>query len=132
MAEREQFNAERADKLLKLDAGIKTLERAMIGEFQSIDWQKLAVENPRLQLEARGIPAASTRRCKTSPGRSLAEQQQYQAQIVEGQRKWLDEQRKLLQSKVPEWADEARRTKDRAEIATYLEGMESPRTSLRR
>lgn len=120
MAERDKFNSERADKLLKMDAGLKTLERALLGEFQSIDWQKLSAENPAAYNAQLVSFQQRNAQLQDIARQIAAEQQQYQAQIVDAQTKWLDEQRKLLQSKVPEWADESRRAKDRAEIATYL------------
>lgn len=122
IAAQQQFMAERADKLLKLDAGHKTLERELLGEFQSIDWKKLAAENPA-EYNSKLIGFQQRNAVLQDIARQIAaEQQQYQAQITEGQQKWLDEQRKLLQSKVPEWADEGRRSKDKAEIAAYLQG----------
>ncbi len=120
MAEREQFSAERADKLLKLDAGLKTLERSLLGEFQSIDWQKLAANDPASYNAQLVAFQQRNAQLKDIAQQIASEQQQYQAQITQAQEKWLEDQRKLLQSKVPEWADDARRTKDRAEIATYL------------
>jgi hypothetical protein len=126
LADREKFNVERADKLLKLDAGHKTLERALLGEFQSIDWQKLASENPTLYNE-KLVGFQQRNAMLQDIARQIgAEQQQYQQQIVETQRAYEDEQRKLLQSKVPEWADDTRRSKDRAEIASYLNGYGIP------
>jgi hypothetical protein len=122
MAEREQFTAERSDKLLKLDAGVKTLERAMIGEFQSIDWQKLAANDPASYNAQLVAFQQRNAMLKDIAGQIAQEQHQYQQQVSEAQQKWLDDQRKLLQSKVPEWADESRRAKDRADIATYLNG----------
>lgn len=120
MAEREHFNVERADKLLKLDAGLKTLERSLLGEFSSIDWQRLAASDPAsYNAQLVGFQQRNAV-LKDIAGQIAAEQHQYQAQIVEAQKKYLDEQRTLLQSKVPEWADDTRRTKDRAEIASYL------------
>lgn len=122
LAEREKFNSERADKLLKMDAGLKTLERALLGEFQSIDWQRLSAENPDLYNSQLVGFQQRQAALQDIAGQIANEQRQYQAQILEAQQKWQDEQRKLLQSKVPEWADETRRTKDRAEIAAYLDG----------
>lgn len=120
MAEREQFSVERADKLLKLDAGLKTLERSLLGEFSSIDWQRLAASDPAsYNAQLVGFQQRNAV-LKDIAGQIAGEQQQYQASIVEAQKKYLDEQRKLLQSKVPEWSDDTRRTKDRAEIAAYL------------
>lgn len=122
MADREKFNAERADKLLKLDAGLQTLNRALMAEFQSVDWQKLAAEDPNsynakvVQFQQRNA------QLQDIAAQLQAEKQQHQAQLAEATQKWLADQRKLLQAKVPEWSDETVRTKDKAEILKYLQG----------
>lgn len=120
-AERQRFQTERADKLLKLDASLKTAERLLAGEFAQVDWQRLASEDPaaynakfvdfqRRQAELDGVAQQIN-----------AEREQFQAQQAEQQKAWLDEQRKLLHAKVPEWSDDTRRAKETAEIADMLE-----------
>ncbi len=99
--ERQKFQSERADKLLKLDAGVKTLERALMGEFADVNWQKLAV----LQDLAAQINH---------------EQSQHQAQQQEAQRAYLAEQKQMLETKVPEWSNATTRAKDKAEIMAVL------------
>ncbi len=121
LAEREKFQSERADKLMKLDAGVKTLERSLLGEFQSVDWQKLAADDPAaynarlVQFQQRNA------QLQDIASQVNAEQQQYQAQIQEAQKKWLEDQKSLLHAKIPEWADDTVRGKDKVEILKYLE-----------
>lgn len=123
LADREKFNSERADKLLKLDAGVKTLERLMYQEFQSVDWQKLASESPDaynsklVQFQQRNAELQGI------AGQIAQEQQAQQAQQTEAAKAYLAEQKKLLDAKVPEWADESVRAKDKAEILSYLDSV---------
>lgn len=122
MADREKFNSERADKLLKLDAGLKTLERVLLNEFQSVDWQKLAAESPNDYNSKFVAFQQRNAELQDIAGQIAQEQQQFQAQQLEAQKAWLEEQRSMLQAKVPEWADESTRAKDKADILKYLDG----------
>jgi hypothetical protein len=120
MAEREKFVAERSDKLLKMDAGLKTLERALIGEFQSVPWEKLAAEDPAA-YNAQVVAFQQRQAYLQDIGSQIAqEQQQFQTQQQEQFTAYLAEQKKMLQAKIPEWSDETRRSKDKAEIVAYL------------
>ncbi len=123
IAKQEEFQRERADKLLKMDASLKTLERAMMGEFQSVDWQKLAAEDPAAyNAQLVGFQQRNAM-LQDIAGQISAESQQHQSQIQEAQKKWLEDQRSMLLAKVPEWSDEGRRAKDKAEILQYLDSV---------
>lgn len=120
LAEREKFNGERADKLLRLDAGVKTLERALAGEFAAVNWEKLAAEDPAA-YNASLVQFQQRNQHLQDIARSIqTEQAEHQAQLQEAMRAYLDEQRTMLQAKIPEWSDESRRVKDKAEIASVL------------
>jgi len=120
LADREKFNGERAEKLLQVDAGVKTLERLMMGEFQAIDWQKLAAEDPAA-YNANLVSFQQRNAQLQDVARQIAQEQQtFQGQQAEAHKAWLEEQRNLLQSKIPEWSDDTRRSKDKAEILAYL------------
>lgn len=121
-AKQEEFQRERADKLLRLDAGLKTLERSLLAEFQSVDWQKLASEDPTTYNAQVVAFQQRNAQLQDIAAQISQEQQQHQVQQVEAQKRWLEEQRTMLQAKVPEWADETRRSKDKAEILAYLTG----------
>lgn len=118
--QRQKFESERADKLLQMDAGLKTLERALVGEFQSIDWQKLSTESPEtfnakyVQFQQRNAELQDIAK------QIAAEQAAAQAQQREAYESWLNEQRELMKAKIPEWSDDTRRSKDKADIQAYL------------
>ncbi len=120
-SERQAFQGERADKLLRLDAGVQTLERALLGEFQAIDWNKLAAEDPAA-YNARFVDFQQRNAYLSDIGQQIAhergQQQQTQKQAEESR---LAEERRLLLAKVPEWSNETARAKDKADIMAYLE-----------
>lgn len=122
MADRAKFDSERADKLLRMDAGLQTLERSLLSEFQSVDWQKLAAEDPAAYNAKLVAFQQRNVQLQDIANQINAEKQQHQAQQMESMKAWLAEQKKLLQAKVPEWADDTVRAKDKAEILKYLDG----------
>lgn len=108
------------DRLLRLDAGVQTLERALEGEFNSIDWQKLANENPT-EYNSKWVQYQGRYKVLTDIAAQIGqEQKQFQdAQQAKAQ-EYFAEQKKLLEAKVPEWTDTTRRQKDKADIVEYL------------
>jgi hypothetical protein len=119
-AERNTKQREMADKLLRMDAGLQTLERALASEFAGVDWQQLQTENP-LEFNAKYVGYQQRMaQLQAIAGQIAQEQQHYQAEAARQAQSYLAEQKQLLQAKVPEWANEGRRNKDRAEIVEYL------------
>lgn len=119
--ERSRLQSEQADKLLKLDSGLTTLQRALEGEFAQVDWQALKQDPSAFnaQYVAYEQRFAEMQRI----GAEIAqERQQAQEQAARQAQAYLDEQKTLLQAKVPEWSDATRRDKDKAEISEYLKG----------
>jgi hypothetical protein len=125
--ERKAFEAERltksremADKLLKLDAGLQTLQRALAGEYATVDWQKLQEENP-LEFNAQYVRYQQRYAQLQDIGNLIAQEQQKAQQEAAAQAEaYLREQKQLLHAKIPEWSDDTRRNKDKAEILDYL------------
>lgn len=118
--ERQKFSQERADRLLRLDAGVKTLERALMGEFASVNWQQLAAENPN-DYNARLVQFQQRNAQLQDIAQQIAsEQQQFQQQAQAQAVARLEEERKLALAKIPEWADEKVRAGEKAEIIGYL------------
>jgi hypothetical protein len=119
--ERQTFQGERADKLLRLDAGVKTLERALLGEFQQVDWNKLASEDPSaynsqfVSFQQRNLQLQDIARQigEESQQQQRAQQEAYAANLAE--------ERRLMMAKIPEWSNEATRAKEKAEIGAFLE-----------
>lgn len=120
--EAKKVEVERAahERLLKLDAGVQTLERALMGEFSTVDWQKLQAENP---LEFNSQYVAYQQRyavMQDIAGKLAQEKKQYAEEQQAKAQAFYDENFKLLQAKVPEWSDATRRNKDKAEIVEVL------------
>jgi hypothetical protein len=121
MADRDKFHGESAQKLLQLDAGIQTLEKVLLGKYEGIDWNKLALEDPD-GARNKYFEYQQDREYLSDIGKGIAaekqEAQQKQNQIYSD---WVVEQRNLVLAKTPEWANEATRVKEWAELGAYLE-----------
>lgn len=109
-----------AERLLKLDAGSMTLERALKAEFAAVDWQRLQTEDP-MQFNSQWVAYQQRYQVLDDISKQIAnERAQFQTQQTEQQKAWLAEQRNLLFAKVPEWSEDKRRNQDKAEIVEYL------------
>lgn len=120
--ETKKQEAERAanERLLRLDAGVKTLERALMGEFSAVDWQKLQTEDP-VRFNSEYVAYQQRFAVMQDIARQIAtEQQQYQQAEEAKAKERFAEEFKLLQAKVPEWSDTTKRNKDKAEIVEAL------------
>lgn len=108
------------ERLVRLDAGVKTLERALMGEFSAVDWQKLQTEDPvRFNSE---YVAYQQRYAilQDIAGQIATEQKAVHDKMQADAKGKFDEEFKLLQAKIPEWSDKAKRDKDKAEIVESL------------
>lgn len=123
--EGKRIEAERsaADRLLKLNAGVQTLERALISDFAGVDWDKLRAENPS-EFNSKFVAYQQRYAQMQDIAKQIGEEQQKHQQSQQARAKaWLEEQRTLLKAKIPEWGDDTRRAKDKAEILDYLKGV---------
>jgi hypothetical protein len=108
------------ERLLRLDAGVQTLTRALEGEFSAVDWQKLQTEDP-VRFNSEYVAYQQRYAVMQDIAKQIAnEQQQYQAKAQADAKVKFDEEFKLLQAKVPEWSDSAKRSKDKAETVEVL------------
>ena len=109
-----------ADRLLRLDAGAKTLERALMGEFQAVDWQKLQAEDP-VRFNSEYVAYQQRYAVLQDIAKQIAnEQQQAQGKAQADAQAKFAEEFKLLQAKVPEWSDTGKRNKEKAETVEAL------------
>lgn len=119
--EREQHTRAAAERLLKLDAGAQTLERALAAEFATVDWQKLQAEDP-LAFNAQYVAYQQRYAVLQDIGKEIAAERDAARKVQEDQfREYVDEQKKLFAAKIPEWSDTTKRDKDRADIAEMLQ-----------
>ncbi len=120
--ERATKSREMADKFLKLDAGIQTLERALAGEYAQVDWQRLQAEDP-LGFNAQYVSYQQRYAQLQTIAQQIAQEQQHaQQETARQQQAYLAEQRQLLQAKVPEWSDKGKYEKEKGEMLDYLKG----------
>lgn len=108
------------ERILRLDAGLQTLTRALEGEFSAVDWQKLQTDDPvRFNSE---YVAYQQRYAvmQDIAGQIAKERQNYQAGEQAKADAYRKEQFALFTAKVPEWSEATRRNKDKAEIVEVL------------
>lgn len=111
-----------ADRLLKLDAGLQTLQRALLADFGAVDWDTLRTSDPvkfNSQYVAYQQRNAQLQEIAQQIGQEKQQFQQAQETRVKA---WLEDQKKLLKAKIPEWSDDTRRAQDKASILEYLKG----------
>jgi hypothetical protein len=112
-----------AERLLRLDAGVKTLERSLMGEFANVDWQKLQAENP-LDFNAKFVGYQTRYAQMQDIANQIAqEQQKFQEEQQAKAKERFQEEFKLLQAKVPEWSDSAKRSKEKTDTVEYLKAL---------
>jgi hypothetical protein len=108
------------ERLLKLDAGAKTLERALMGEFAAVDWQKLQTEDP-VRFNSEYVAYQQRYAVMQDIANQIKqEQQKYSEEQQAKAKEFFEENFRLLQAKVPEWSDKGKRDKDKAEIVEVL------------
>jgi hypothetical protein len=125
--ERKGFEAETARKVSEVKARVGQLNQAVSlaqkildGEFAGVDWQELQRTDPakfqaeygRYKMRQDGIQQLNQQ--------VQQEQELVQAQQQADYKSYLDEQAKLLDSKVPEWSDKGKREKDVTEMVAIL------------
>jgi len=100
------------------------LEQQLMGEFQSIDWNALELEDREewlVQRQKFGERAQQIETIKTQSQQQLSEQQQQlQARHQEEQNAYLANQSELLISSIPEWADNTVRESQAKEMSNFL------------
>lgn len=121
-AERQTFEREKAEKHLRLDAGLQTLGRLLEAEFASVDWQKLQAESPE-EFNRQYVAYQQRYAAVQDIGNQIAQEQtKAREQAQAAAKAFVDEQRTLLQAKIPEWSDKAKRDKASADMVEYLKG----------
>jgi hypothetical protein len=115
--ERQTHLQQTQHKLQQLDVGVKLAQKMLEGEFAGINWQQLQDSDP-LEFNQKYV-AFQQRQAQLNHMAGMLGQERQQSQQAEAAQAqaYLAEQGKLLESKVPEWADSKRREKDIALMA---------------
>lgn len=116
-AQAQRLHADFQQKLQQADAGLQVLQRELQGDFADVNWQELRKTDPAafnqhyVSFQHR---QGLLDQLATQIGTERQTLQQQQAQ----QRKaFVDEQKNLLESKVPEWADSKARAAEIKEMS---------------
>lgn len=103
---------------------LQTAEQQLIGEYQSIDWQRLRRENPAEYSAAQLDYSQRARQIEGMKEQALSITGQYdadaQAKQAQAYEAHLEAEKTALLEAVPEWKDEARAEAGKAEIVTFL------------
>lgn len=115
--ERQTFLQQTQHKLAQLDSGLKVAQKLLEGEFAAVDWQNLQNTDPlafNQQFVAFQQRQAQLNHIANQLGQ---ERQQGQQQAAQQQQAYLQEQMKLMDTKIPEWADSKVRERDIADMS---------------
>lgn len=100
------------------------LEQQLMGEFQSVDWNALEIEDREEWLVKRqkfGERQQQIEAIKTTANQQLSEQQtEIQAKQQEQKDTYLANQNELLVSAIPEWSDLSVRESEAKEMSNFL------------
>ncbi len=125
--ERKGFEAETARKVGEFGARIQQLNQAvglaqkiLDGEFADVNWQELQRTDPAAFQAKYGAYNMRLDGIRNLNGQVMQEQEREQANQKAAYEAYLSEQAKLLDTKVPEWADTGKRDKDVAEMVATL------------
>lgn len=118
--ERQTFQAQTQQKVQQMDAALQVATRLLEGEFANVNWQELQASD-RLEFNQKVTEYQQRQQALQFLADKIGqERKQAEATAASQQQAYHAEQHKLLDSKLPEWADAAKRTKDIAEMATVL------------
>jgi hypothetical protein len=118
--ERQNFIQTSQHKLQQLDVGVKMAQKMLEGEFAEVDWQQLQDSDP-LEFNQKYVAFQQRQARLNHIAGTLGQERQQSQQAEQAQaQSYLAEQGNLLASKVPEWADSAKREKDIALMAVDI------------
>ena len=125
--ERKAFEAEFGRKAGEIQARVKQVEQAVSlaqkildGEFADVNWQELQRSDPAAFQAQFGAYKMRQEAIQQLAGTVAKETEQVQAKQQADFTSYLAEQSKLLETKIPEWADKSARDKGVAELATTI------------
>lgn len=118
--ERQTFLQQHQHKLQQLDVGLKVAQKMLEGEFSQVDWQNLQNTDP-LAFNQQYV-AFQQRQAQLNHIADVLGQERTKAQqqAAQQQQSYLQDQMKLMETKIPEWADAKVRERDIADMAVVM------------
>lgn len=112
------YQQQKRDELTRLHRSAQVAQRLMDGEFSQVNWQELQASDPNA-FNAKVVEYQHRKQAIDFISQQIDQESKAANEAVTAQQQaYLSEQSKLLDSKIPEWADSAKRAKDVAELAT--------------
>lgn len=119
-AELTNHRAQQQQTFMQLNAAVQVAQRLMDGEMAGIDWAGLQQSDP-LEFNQKYVAYQQRQAQIQQIAQQIGhERQQAEQQAAQQKQAYRAEQQKLLDTKLPEWADKAKRTKDITDMATTL------------
>lgn len=125
--ERKAFEGENLRKTTEFQSRVTQLNQAvglaqkiLDGEFADVNWQELQRTDPAAFQAQYGAYTMRQDGIRQLNSQVMQEQEREKATQKAAQEAYLAEQAKLLDTKVPEWADKGKREKDVAEMVATL------------
>jgi len=119
-----QAKANLGQQMQEVAAMTTNLEQQLMGEFQSIDWNALEIEDREEWLVKRqkfGERQQQIETIKSQAQQKLSEQQtEIQAKQQEQQQTYLTNQNEMLLGIIPEWSDNSVRESEAKEMVSFL------------
>lgn len=119
-AEAQRKVGEFQQKAQQLDAALQVAQRLLDGEFANVNWDELQGRD-RLEFNQKAVEYQQRQQAlQHLAGQLGQERQQQQADQLKQFESYKAEQLKLLESKLPEWSDKDKRSKDISMMASTL------------
>ena len=120
-AERQTLAQQHQHRMLQLDAATQVAQRLLDGEFAGVNWQQLQLSDPHT-FNQKYVEYQQRQQALNYLADQIGQERQKQTATQETANKaYLAEQTKLLESKLPEWADKAVRSKEISEMSSALQ-----------
>lgn len=118
--ERQTFMQQHQHKLQQLDAGLQVAQKLLEGEFAGVNWQDLQNTDP-LSFNQQYVAFQQRQAQLNHIANQLGQERSKSQQQADAQaQSYLAEQSKLMESKIPEWADTKVRERDIADMAVIM------------
>lgn len=118
--ERESIEQHKQQKLSELNQAGEIARQLLLGEYQSIDWDKLKKEDSIGYLEKKAQFEEYTQSLNQIYGLIQQENQKVQQQQQEKLKKYIEDQQTKLRNAVPEWKDEKVLKAQYSELINFL------------
>lgn len=107
-------------KTQHIEAALQVAQRLLDGEFANVNWDELQARD-RLEFNSKVVEYQQRQQALSHLAGVIGkERQEAEAKRAQAHATYLADQKKLLDAKIPEWNDAARRSKDIEQMSSVL------------